>query len=444
MKKTLLTLLASMFIGLLSAQITIMDGDVQEKIVSKPQVFDSLQGMRLQKDPVQYKQYIGYKLYCRSLSNKFKCKYSDCTFYLQNFKYKTSHEQIKEHIPFAQTDVALIFGDIKKLKGSALAQYKERELAYENSFKVSTDIYNAAYNAKVPDQSKYYTPYESIQNTYFTILDIEIGDRLNKGKFTALEDWDNPYNLSPDNCVLRFTLKNETTNEEIYWIANTSDIENSVLFLVPYFEKMQKQYKGKNVVPTTEILNLVDVNTGAVVDIRPNDTLPKEVWKCYDVTFVHLKDQQLIEPFFFLEKDGSKIKINFKDFTKECNGIFTREDRIYRPAFMLESEYDEIVAEKQRAIEEQLRLKEEQQKREELARQERNRIIIQKYGEKLGSLICAEKVILGMNREMCRAAWGEPLSINSTYVEGAVFEQWVYGWKTYLYFDNGILKVIQN
>ncbi len=439
MKKSFLTFLASLFVGSLCAQITIMDGDIQETVVPKPQTFDSLQGMVVQKDPIQYKQYIGYKLYCRPLSNKFKCKYSDCSFFVQDFKYKSAINQVREHLPFAQTDVAMMFGDVKKLKGSALTQYKEREMAYENSFKVTSDIYNAVYSEKVPNQNKYYTPYESIQNTYFTILDIEIGDKMTKGVFSKLEEWNNPHNLSADAFLLRFTLKNETTNEEIYWITRTSNISHTWLFLVPYFEKMQKMYKGRNVVPTTEILNLADVKTGNAVTISA-----KDVWNCYDVTFVNLKEEQLIEPFFFLEKDGVRVKIHFRDFSKECDGVFTEEDRIRRPTFLLESDFNEIILEKQRAIDEQRRIEEEQQRLEELARAEHQRLIMQKYGEKLGKLICAEKVCLGMTSEMCRSAWGTPISVNSTIVEGIVFEQWVYGWKTYLYFENGILKAIQN
>ena len=56
-----------------NAQITILDEDVQERIVSKPKAFDSLSNLTYQKDPVQYKQYIGYKLYCLPISRKKKC-----------------------------------------------------------------------------------------------------------------------------------------------------------------------------------------------------------------------------------------------------------------------------------------------------------------------------------------------------------------------------------
>ena len=49
-----------------------------------------------------------------------------------------------------------------------------------------------------------------------------------------------------------------------------------------------------------------------------------------------------------------------------------------------------------------------------------------------------------MNKEMCRQSWGEPLDINRTIVKGLTHEQWVYGYGTYLYFNNDILTTIQD
>lgn len=49
-----------------------------------------------------------------------------------------------------------------------------------------------------------------------------------------------------------------------------------------------------------------------------------------------------------------------------------------------------------------------------------------------------------MNKEMCEAAWGSPININRTIIKGLISEQWVYGFGTYLYFDNGKLIAIQD
>ena len=62
----------------------------------------------------------------------------------------------------------------------------------------------------------------------------------------------------------------------------------------------------------------------------------------------------------------------------------------------------------------------------------------------MGGYIADGKVLLGMNKEMCIAAWGNPIDINRTILSRLTSEQWVYGWGTYLYFDNGVLSAIQD
>lgn len=416
-----------------NAQITIADEDIQEKIVSKPISFDSLSNIAYQKDVIQYKQYIGYKLYCLPISNKYKQGKPDYNVNngFSDLKYKSSRRFVKQHKPFDQTMEARIFGDIKKLKGNSLASYESQKNKYENSFVKQTDTYKAIEN----NVGEICTPYDSIQNTYFTILNIEISEYIgaSKGRFLALEDWD-----KGSKYYLRFTLKNETSGEELYWICRQDVLSTQEFFLVPYFEKMQKMYKGQNVVPTTNWEKLVNINTGEVVNIKP-----EEVWQCYNVTFIHSKDHIFVQPYFLLNKDDTKVKISFKDFTEKCIGILSSEDRISRSRFILEQEYDSIIAERKRSAEEKLRLEEERLRLEEQARIEHNKQIMKKYGNKYGKLICEGKVCLNMTKEMCIEAWGEPCYINSTIVKRLVHEQWVY-WGSYLYFDNGVLTGIQN
>jgi hypothetical protein len=54
-------------------------------------------------------------------------------------------------------------------------------------------------------------------------------------------------------------------------------------------------------------------------------------------------------------------------------------------------------------------------------------------------------VFIGMSTEEVRTVgWGRPNSINRTTTAYGVREQWVYGGKNYLYFEDGFLKTIQN
>jgi len=412
MKQTLLICILCLCSISLNAQITVMNEDVQEKIIAKPQAFDSLSNITHQSNPIQYKKYIGYKLYCLPFSNKNTSEKSDFRVHtLDKFKYMSKK---KFEIPHGK------FVSPLNKKG----------------FIIETDIYRPSYSGEIsnipPDKPEWfiYTPYDSIQNTYFTILNIETAAE-EKGTFYSVEK-----NLS-SHKYLRFTLRNETTGENLYWI--TPYIKFEFMFLVPYFEKMQKTYKGQNVVPTKKIENLADIKTGEKINIQPG-----EVWQCYDVTFVNLASQIFIAPYCFLEKDGKKVKISFSDFTAESNVQFVTDSYVLRPAFILEQTYNNLVAEKQRTIEERQRIEEEKRHQEEIARQEREKRLIQKYGNQYGKLIFEGKVCLKMTKEMCTEAWGEPHYINSTIIDGLVCEQWVYGLGTYLYFDNGILRAIQN
>ena len=56
-----------------------------------------------------------------------------------------------------------------------------------------------------------------------------------------------------------------------------------------------------------------------------------------------------------------------------------------------------------------------------------------------------EGVHIGMTQdEVLKSSWGRPQSINTTTYTFGTHEQWVYGGRNYLYFENGILKTIQN
>jgi len=54
-------------------------------------------------------------------------------------------------------------------------------------------------------------------------------------------------------------------------------------------------------------------------------------------------------------------------------------------------------------------------------------------------------VRIGMTKaEALASCWGKPSKINTTTTATRTHEQWVYGSRSYLYFDNGILSTIQN
>jgi hypothetical protein len=57
----------------------------------------------------------------------------------------------------------------------------------------------------------------------------------------------------------------------------------------------------------------------------------------------------------------------------------------------------------------------------------------------------SQGVSVGMTKEdVLASSWGRPESINTTTTASGTREQWVYGGRNYLYFENGRLVAIQN
>ena len=74
--------------------------------------------------------------------------------------------------------------------------------------------------------------------------------------------------------------------------------------------------------------------------------------------------------------------------------------------------------------------------------------LIEQYGESRTALILKKLVCIGMTREEAIESWGKPTDINKTTSSYGIHEQWIYDkgkyFKSkYLYFEDGILRTIQ-
>ena len=67
-----------------------------------------------------------------------------------------------------------------------------------------------------------------------------------------------------------------------------------------------------------------------------------------------------------------------------------------------------------------------------------------KWSRKIWNAIEEEKVFIGMTPDQAKLSWGLPKNINRTHTGSGISEQWVFSSGSYLYFENGILKTIQN
>lgn len=408
------------------AQITIRNDDIKEKPVYKPVSFDSLSNLTWQNRAINYKKYIGYKVFFLPRSSKFEDPYNNTPKIIKYLYTEDSVEILKSgKIPFESTFLSKSgYGDSKNMTGDLLERYNQEKGKYDQSIdKVMTNIYLPHFYHQKTEMmdgkiiGDIGTPPENLEGKYFTILDI----KLRKGVYGAevpLEDFDESYRVSA-----HVSLLNDSGNDTLYWAVEGGDFEKYPFFLVPYFEKQKELYLDKTLIAITEISNLVDINTGAVLKISPD-----EKWLCYDVTFTNSKESEFIKPFYYLRKDDKEIALEFGYFDKE--------------KLITEAEFNRREEEKKKKEEERIRERQEEEKRIALAKAERRKYCIATYGSGMGEIIAGGNVVLGMNKEMCRASWGTPIRVYTTAIRGHQMETWVYGWATYLYFDNGVLTAI--
>jgi hypothetical protein len=170
--------------------------------------------------------------------------------------------------------------------------------------------------------------------------------------------------------------------------------------------------------------DLIDINSGQQLIINSGD-----VWNCYDISFTNSKTSMFLKPYYFLRKGNNEITFDL--------------DALGKNTFILETEFIKREDEKKKKEEERLKEEQEREKKFQQDKADFKNYCINKFGENLGNSIIEGRVLLGMSKEMCIAAWGNPIDINTTIVSGLTTEQWVYGWGTYLYFDNGLLTAIQ-
>ena len=435
-----LLILMNFVVITLNAQITIRENSIVEKPAFRPKQFDSLTNIVMQNHPTDYKKYIGYKLFFLPKSKNYKPKFaSEKKDRIIGFLYSNDTIQITKDgkIPFEQIYLSKTYGDPTKLKGERLKQYNERKTKYDNIDKEETNIYQPHFYHERTGKSdgkiigNIGTLPDSVEGKYFTIIDIKGKEPRGLKEYKKLDDVD----LEDDEnwlLGLKILLRNETNKDTLYWIVEQARFIGEPFFLVPYFEKQRSMYLNQTLVlkdktrTNIELEKLIDVNTGAIVKIKYG-----EVWTCSDISFINSKESYFLKGFCFLKNGDREVKVELGS-------------EVISDYFILETELKKQELEKQKKEEER---KLEEQEREKKEQQEKNKFkkdCIAKWGQKLGGFIVDGKVVLGMNKEMCIAAWGNPIDINRTIVYGLISEQWVFGWGTYLYFDNEELSAIQD
>lgn len=430
MNKKILIFIILLSLGIkLNAQIKVRENKVIEREIFKPKDFDSLTNIKLQKNPTDYKKFIGYKLFFLPKSKKYKTNSINKEEIIDFlFSEDTIEIQKKGIIPFEKTYFSTLYKSRK--------QYNQRKQEYENLKKIKTNTYLPKFYHQRTDKNsgkifgEIGTIPDSLYGKYFTILDIKGKTSYKTNKFRKLENIDSDETKNWK-LNLKITLRNDLNNDSLYWNVKQARFIGEPFFLVPYFEKQQKIYLNKNLVLkyknriNYELENLIDVNTGEKVEIKYG-----EKWNCSDISFINSKDSKYLKFFYFLKNNKREVKISLDYGSIDY--------------FMLESDFKKQELEKLKKEEQLLKEKQERKIKQEKERIKFKKDCIAKWGQKMGNYIANGKVVFGMTKEMCIASWGNPININRTLLKGLTSEQWVYGWGTYLYFENNKLNAIQD
>jgi hypothetical protein len=143
----------------------------------------------------------------------------------------------------------------------------------------------------------------------------------------------------------------------------------------------------------------------------------------------------------FRNSAGNEILVNFavcwvdKPWGLDSEYVFECSNILNVQAFYTFDEYKLSQLQKQE--------QEKMNYQKKAIEEEKKHAILKNYGDYYGKLINNQKVVIGMTMDMCKLAWGEPILKNEMESENGKLVIWQYNYKTFLYFKNNQLSVIQ-
>ncbi len=446
----------------LLCQITIkeMDKKIEEKIVIKPEPYDSLKNWETHENEKDYKMYIGLQVYLPPFVNQTD----------ESMRIEIGNRTYNEYeipILFTQTPTIInldslnktmtlreynLRGEIKKItiyKKAATLAYKPFILSSLKDYTTDSRVYLIVTNDI------------SIGDKYYTIIDVIYGERRDslykrirenlKSQDVSGQFQDN-YVFSQSYKYNRvFVLKNDISGDTTYCV----DLER--FFLVPYFVKQKELFKNKKLVYDDLKTGSGDWSSFVNSDIVTFDTryeikkendkgkdvtegkevvvVPGSKWYCSDVTLVKEKSTSRYESRTYNIRYILGNEKNEEIALESLKGFMTEVEYLKREANNKIQMEQLLIKQKQ-----ELQLRNENVRK---ATEKRKAECVNLYGQINGELIAQEKIKIGMTQEMCKYAWGNPYSSNKTTIKDRVTENWFYLMGYILYFENGILSRIE-
>ena len=434
MKKTYLFCLIILNVNFLLAQITISDynNKQEEKIYPKPIPFDTTSNWIEFNNLYENKQYIGLKVYFPITANNeiienqyciitdvlygdklekfwsdFERKCDSCPLLLDNRDYSNVRNRDNTKLIFQVKDEktnAFFYFTYYELKENILVQYFENQQSkYKNKVLIYDDIKTI--------QSLCKTCYHYL-NCNYLLNDIK--------KTITSENVYKEMQTVPKEVILKRGSK--WTCIDVTLIKDT-DIYTDNYFSDKYYSPRSSNYKKSDHFKY-RMFYILKNNLDETIAFESLNPLVGE-------------DKES-ESFF-----DSQCHFGHSIIPSSSNKLVEQKNN----PFILESYY--IERERQKKITTQALLAKQKEEENKRKLKEKNDLIakrndlITKYGTKYGNLIFENKIIIGMDSEMCKLSWGTPYSNNKQITAEKTIEIWHYSLGTDLYFYNDKLVQIE-
>ncbi|HXD93980.1 MAG TPA: hypothetical protein VNX01_12265 [Bacteroidia bacterium] len=277
-------------------------------------------------------------------------------------------------------------------------------------------------NSKPSIYELYVTDYDYLSGKLFEIIDLI--DNTNNLKYRGTNE----------NGVF-FKLRNTENNEIIYYVLfkeGKDFVSTGPWICMGYYEKFKQFYKNKTYIVQKNLTDLYEINTGKLVSCNVN-----EVVTCSDVTLLDLKTKNLAALCIIFQKSSSdEIAVSSQWGPLKAGEVFNfAEKGSFKRLDAVINDYKKAEQEQTQQIKQEIAI--------EQAQQNETNALIKKYGKNFGTKIARGEVEIGMTKNMCREAWGEPERKLETKVANGTTEKWFYPQARFLYFVGDKLNSLQ-
>lgn len=319
---------------------------------------------------------------------------------------------------------------------------------------ISTNVYKPFfYCGNCGDNKMSFKNSNKIQDKYYIITNVINGDDLeamdfstvwyfigdsksnnnSKKVITNVKYW-SEIRAKKYNFKVVFELKDEITNEILYYSQNDLNSRYAKFILVSYFIKQKQLFLNEFLITDSNFKTKDLIKKVSKDDLNGNSVKSsKEVvidyknnrWLCTDVTILDG------------EKNISYILKNENDETIAVNNInnWKLEKDIVEQKKLAEAEKEKIKLQREKNI---LELEKKEKEKKEILKEK----MIAKYGKELGLTISNHKVKIGMTKEMCKDSWGIPLWSEKKTTNNRIEEIWYFGLAYSLVFEDDKLSMI--